>query len=160
MPAGKICTDCSTGALCAANFGLDISADTLPARQRDRQQRRRGEKSFQSSNHNTPEPKRPNRRSQRLCRATTETHSFRSSEVIGEFLMRLLSTGIPRGWPIATFARRLHWFAIHPHSVRRCCRWLGAGAATRTGSLFREIGMVISRACKCSDGSPKRGPLP
>ena len=34
------------------------------------------------------------------------------------------------------------------------------GAVTFTGSLFFEIGITISRACRCSVGSPKRGPLP
>ena len=36
----------------------------------------------------------------------------------------------------------------------------GAGATTWTGSLLREIGMPISRECRCRVGSPKRGPLP
>ena len=49
---------------------------------------------------------------------------------------------------------------FHPHALSRSCICSGAGATTRTGSLFFEIGIPISRECRCSLGSPKRGPLP
>ncbi|MET3325892.1 hypothetical protein ABIF54_003145 [Bradyrhizobium japonicum] len=49
---------------------------------------------------------------------------------------------------------------FHPQARSFSCMCGGAGATTRTGSLFREIGTTISRECRCSFGSPKRGPLP
>ena len=54
--------------------------------------------------------------------------------------------------------------AIHspfqPQARSRSCTCAGAGATTCTGSLFFEIGIPISRECRCSLGSPKRGPFP
>ena len=49
---------------------------------------------------------------------------------------------------------------FQPQARSFSCICGGAGATTRTGSLFREIGTTISRECRCSFGSPKRGPLP
>src|SRR5260370_26036833 len=53
-----------------------------------------------------------------------------------------------------------HYSPFHPHALSRSCICGGAGAITCTGSLFFEIGIPISRECRCSRGSPKRGPLP
>src|SRR5204862_7848799 len=49
---------------------------------------------------------------------------------------------------------------FHLQALSRSCICAGAGATTRTGSLFLEIGITSSRECRCSRGSPKRGPLP
>ena len=49
---------------------------------------------------------------------------------------------------------------FHPHALNRSRICSGAGATTRTGSLFFEIGITISRECRCRIGSPKLGPLP
>ena len=53
-----------------------------------------------------------------------------------------------------------HHSPFQPQARSRSCKCAGAGAATCTGSLFFEIGIPISRECRCSLGSPKRGPLP
>jgi 2'-5' RNA ligase len=47
--------------------------------------------------------------------------------------------------------------AFQPHDMSRSSMCRGAGAVTRTGSLFFEIGITSSRECRCSRGSPKRG---
>jgi hypothetical protein len=49
---------------------------------------------------------------------------------------------------------------FHPQALSRSRICSGGGAVTRTGSLFLEIGITISRECRCRIGSPKRGPLP
>src|ERR1700688_4786073 len=50
----------------------------------------------------------------------------------------------------------LGYSPFHPHVLSRSRKCAGAGATTRTGSLFFEIGITISRECRCRIGSPKR----
>ena len=46
------------------------------------------------------------------------------------------------------------------HGTTHAVNAIITGATARTGSLFREIGTPIARECRCSRGSPNRGPLP
>ena len=57
-------------------------------------------------------------------------------------------------------SKRCRYSPFHPHALSRSRICAGAGATTRTGSLFFEIGITISRECRCRIGSPRRGPLP